>query len=446
MRSNQFGSIPLSGVSGSLISRANRKYDTSRKRLFDWGAGFEGRVNAGKKAEFLLIEAYGKIRLGIFEAKAGRTKDVVGLVDTSLSSGSIALSGNALGIPKVDVSIPEFYNVPILGKLFSFKGNFAHGWIGNVPLHFSTTNINQAKTYFHQSSFYGRLGKPEWKFKLFGGITHQVFWGSDSSIFGSQFPHSDWHAFPYVITGKKYHGARSISKVGNHLGSIDLGFEWNTNRLKVFVYRQHFYDKGGIWYKANLTDGLLGISIENKNKEPRKAKWRKFLFELLHSKDQAADEWTPSGPEYYYNHEVYKEGYSYKKLSLGTPFFSTKEYTKDDLPHNKRDYFVNNRVLLLHFGTEASVLNWDLIGKLSFSKNYGTYGTSSARTLYTVNGRPYQHIPSYGVFPETNQISTYVEARKQIKKDLQFGCIASFDVGELYNNTAGLVIKLTRAF
>src|SRR5687768_4363296 len=57
MRSNQFGSIPLSGISGSIIGRAARKYDSSRKRLFDWGAGFEGRVNAGKRAEFLLIEA-----------------------------------------------------------------------------------------------------------------------------------------------------------------------------------------------------------------------------------------------------------------------------------------------------------------------------------------------------------------------------------------------------
>lgn len=446
MRSNQFGSVPLAGVSTSLIGSAARHYDTSRKRLFDWGFGFEGRVNAGKRVDFLLIEGYAKLRASMLELKAGRSKDIIGLVDTSLSSGSIAVSGNALGVPKIQLAIPEFYSLPIFGNLFSIKGNFAHGWIGDVPIQYTVNNATHAETYFHQSSVYGRLGKPAWRLKLFAGVTHQVFWGSDSSIFGSQFPHSDWYAFPYVVTGKKFLGVRDISKVGNHLGSIDIGAQFTTDKLIFFVYRQNFYDKGAIWYGANIADGLNGVSITKKIATGKKVQWNKMLVEVLYSKNQGANQWTPSGPEYYYNHEVYTEGYSYKTLSLGTPFFSTRADTKKDLPYNPREYFINDRVFLVHFGINGSVKQWDVTSKISYSKNYGTYHTGEARMLYTINGLQYYHIPVHGIFPETNQLSAFLEVGKKLRNGLHVGFVTAIDIGELYPNSLGALLKLSKSF
>jgi hypothetical protein len=132
LRSNQFGSVPLENASLSLIGSARKEYDISKKRIFDWGASVEGRGNLGNKSNFTLIEGYGKLKISVFEVKAGRSKEIMGLCDTSLSSGAFAVSGNALGIPKVQISIPEFYTLPILGELFAFKGNYAHGWFGSV--------------------------------------------------------------------------------------------------------------------------------------------------------------------------------------------------------------------------------------------------------------------------------------------------------------------------
>ena len=43
-------------------------------------------------------------------------------------------------------------------------------------------NILQIETYLHQKSLYGRFGKPEWKWKLYGGFNHQVFWGNEKDI------------------------------------------------------------------------------------------------------------------------------------------------------------------------------------------------------------------------------------------------------------------------
>ena len=39
-----------------------------------------------------------------------------------------------LGIPEVEISVPEFFIIPGLGQLFAFKGNFSHGWMGDVSM------------------------------------------------------------------------------------------------------------------------------------------------------------------------------------------------------------------------------------------------------------------------------------------------------------------------
>src|SRR5579875_1987042 len=75
MRSDQFGSIPLSGASGSLIASVGKQYDSSRKKLFDWEFGLEGRANVGNTSQFILVEADAKLRLGVVELKGGRSKD-----------------------------------------------------------------------------------------------------------------------------------------------------------------------------------------------------------------------------------------------------------------------------------------------------------------------------------------------------------------------------------
>src|SRR5690606_38119456 len=101
--------------------------------LVDWAAGFQRRANVGSGSNLQLIEAYAKLRVGMFQLQAGRTRDVMGLNgDTTLSSGNFAVSGNALGIPKVEISIPEYWTIPWWGGLFAVKGNFAHGWVGKM--------------------------------------------------------------------------------------------------------------------------------------------------------------------------------------------------------------------------------------------------------------------------------------------------------------------------
>ncbi|WP_132220749.1 capsule assembly Wzi family protein [Albibacterium bauzanense] len=465
MRSNQYGSIPNAGVSGSFLGRASKAYDTTRsntwygkKKLIDWGAGFEGRTNLGKESNLALIEGYGKMRVAIFELKAGRTKDVMGLNgDSSLTSGNFAISGNALGIPKIEISIPEYYTLPLWDGLIAIKGNFSHGWAGKYTV--QTVELEEVgtledetintKTYIHQKSLYGRIGRDSWKLKLYGGFSHQAMWGNEKDVYGADFDLSSFETFLYVITGKPYaNGIVLSSKIGNQLGSIDVGAEYEFKNSNLLVYRQNFYDVGALSKLANIRDGLNGIRLENKRPRLQNEnvfQWKTILFEFLYTKNQAGELWskiTKSGDENYYNSYYYKEGWSYNGQGLGTPFITTVSESKKGQIKNPNEYFINNRLYSFHLGFSGHLKDWNFISKVSYSRNFGTYNTSPIGGSIGEIRNP----PIYGLFETVNQFSGQLELQKEFNKKLTMGMVVALDQGRLLDNSIGLQLKLVRSF
>jgi len=444
-RSNHYGSIPLDGTSASFIASAGKEY-SEEKKLFDWGGSVEGRFDIGNSTRFTLIEGYAKMKLSIFELRAGRSKDIMGLCDSTLSAGSFSVAGNSLGVPQIGISIPEYFTVPVLGDLFAFRGNFSHGWIGETTVRMINNDTADLKTYLHQKSFYGRFGKPEWKWKIYGGFNHQVFWGSEDTYYIGYNTLSPLQTYLYVITGKPYGTENfSASKIGNHLGSIDLAFEYNFNNLRMLIYRQNIYDIGALYYLANIRDGLNGVSLTNLQLSDKVIRWNKMLFEFFYTRNQAGELWspfTPSGDENYYNNDQYVFGWSYKGIGIGNPFICKRDYTRDGLPADPGDYFINNRVAVFHYGLEGSVKDWNVLMKASYSLNYGTFGTDEVgHTL----GKD-RVLPIYGIFQETKQFSFLLRVNRELRSGLNLGLAAAFDAGHLYYNSAGVMAAVTKAF
>lgn len=449
MRSNQFGSVPLPGVSGSLIGSVRKDYDTvdnmptdaisgDYTHLVDWGGGVEVRGDLGQGSRATIIEAYAKLKVSIFELKGGRSKDFVGLMDTSLSSGSFAISGNALGIPKIQISIPGYWTLPFTGQLISVTGNFAHGWIGQQRVVQDGKYIER-QTYFHQLSFYGRLGRPDWRLHLSAGFNHQVFWGYRRN--DPTYKISDFKTFEYVVMGKTYQG----SKIGNHIGSIDLRMDYDFDDFSIGLYRQNFYDEGALAKLANIKDGLNGIVLVNKRVNMGGFFWNRFLLELFYSKDQAGypnSKRTASGDENYYNNNEYTPGWSYKDMGLGNPFITPQWTTRTGLPNDLPDYFNNNRVVAFYAGMDASLDDYSFLAKVSYSLNYGTFGTSPWGHSRGITFYP----PKYGIWKEVKQFSAYLEVNRQLFDGWQVGCVGALDAGGLFYNNGGLIIKLKKSF
>lgn len=447
LRSNQFGSIPLDGASLSFIGSARKDYEPSKDKLFDWGASFEGRANLGQGSNLTLIEGYGKVRLGIFELRAGRSKKITGFCDSTLTSGSWAISGTNLGIPEVELSVRDFWSLPWFGQLFAFKGNFSHGWMGEMDmsryiLH-DTVNVT---SYLHQKSLYGRFGKPSWRMKLYGGFNHQVVWGDEQAYYLNEYTLTPIQTYYYVITGKRYsNGYIQDERQGNHLGSIDLGLEYQFENIRLTLYRQSIYEAGGLAHLANIEDGLNGIILENSRYEGQSYSWKKFLIELLYTKKQSKDAWSPIADqiyfERYYNHGQYVQGWSYNGMGLGTPFIGTRTFIRRELPTAPRDYFVNNRVIVLNFGGEGNIQSIACLFKITWSKNFGTYFTADDE-----DGAGIDDAGIYGVFGEQEQFSTYFELNKVVNNKLNVGLIGAYDSGNLYYNSFGVFLKASYTF
>lgn len=383
LQANQYGEVPYESQFLQFRSSFLHEYDSlfnksGKLKKFNWGYGANLVANVGKVNQLILSEAYVKARLGAFEVYGGRRKEIFGLVDTTMTSGSYIWSGNALPLPKLQISIPNY--APILKNgLISIKGGFAHGWFDNRRLYTRDLKL-------HQKWFYAKLGKPSWKMAFYGGFNHQVQWGGYSPFFTVDGKLPDgFRNYLHVVMGTR--GAITgvpetldfdANRIGNHLGSIDFGLELASHAGKWFLYRQSFYDDGSLFYLNNISDGLLGLSFEIRRLRSFSFIPKKILFEFFDSSNQGGRAFLlikdPKNPEpipnelrgsdHYFNNAQIRDGWVNNNRTLGTPFIQ--------IP-NELNRLGNNRVGYYHFQS-----NWKLKTSLISLRyiilnNWGTY-------------------------------------------------------------------------
>jgi len=381
LRANQFGAVP---TEENYLNVGGSTYVDYRKgKKMDWGLGASARLNLGDtKADLLVQEAYLKGKWGIFELSAGRKKYIQGLVDSTLSSGSYIFSGNSLPMPKIEIVVNEYWHPKFLAGYLGFKGNFVHGF-------FEQGRQNISQVYLHQKSLYGRIGKPNWPLKFYGGFNHQVQWGGTRRYLKNYKPSNGGvptnilKDYFNVVIAKSLAGAggdtatygfnEGFNRLGNHLGSLDVGMEIDGNFGKLFFYRQSVYEDGSLYYGNNITDGLHGIAFSSK----RKRGLVKIVFEYLNTTSQGGNEFDQRlnirGFDNYFNNGIYPEGWTYMGKGMGTPLMTLDAET--DLNEGKSIYFDNNRVETFYVGAEAMVGENRLLFRGSLTNSHGNFGS-----------------------------------------------------------------------
>ncbi len=431
-RTNVYGSVPIESNFLFLGGKITQDYDstyTINKELqkFNYGYGFDVIGNLGNEKEIKIIEAYFKVRFKQAEIYAGRRKEMFGLVDSTLSSGSYSWSGNALPMPKIQLSIPNY--VSIIGKgLISVKGGYAHGWFDNDK----PFNKN---VFLHQKFFYTKIGKSKWRVNLFAGFNHQSMWGGESPFFSvnGKLP-TGLKNYLSVVLGTR--GTLSeiesdffdTNRIGNHLGSVDIGARIETKIGEVNIYRQSIYDDGSLFYLTNISDGLNGISFEMKDYKTIK----KICFEYLDTRNQGGDVFIIDqnylrGRDSYFQNGQYIDGYTYKSMVAGTPFIQLNSMNYKNGKFKYDIYNNNNRIKLFHLGIygETNKLNYTL--KASKSFNLGNYNEPMNISQLSLLG----------------QLNCRISNQKYI--DNLSGSIG-FDNAGLYPNTIGLNLIVKNQF
>ncbi len=440
---NQFGSIPKE--TPAFLSRQSiRSKSDSTDKYFRIKYSLEAVSILGKNPQILLPEANLTLKFGKGELMFGRKKEIFGIVDTLLSSGSVSWSGNALPIPKIQYSIPHYRR--FIFSWLGIKGSFSHGWFGEQT--FVKNN------FLHQKSIYFRLGNPHSKLFLHGGLVHNVTWGgtpkyklpdgddrlkdgkfaSDWFVYGNVvFPiKSFWKQFPQYNT---YNYFETGNQFGNHLGSVDVAAEILVNQSKIMIYKQFIYEDGQLFGLTNTDDGLYGISIQPKASSSVK----KIVFEYLFSKNQGRyvagigrllhlPDRHPNEENFLFNHQQYYDGWSYNKVGIGTPLLTPEEIIRSEKQIGNSNVFVNNnRVWAFYLGLLSEVGKIRFSNRLSFSRNFGN-ASGFGKILSPVNQVSFD-------------LNMFVPLPK-IRSELNFNL--GIDHGDLINDNFGSYIGIIK--
>jgi hypothetical protein len=373
-RSLQYGQMPLQ--SNTAIGIIKHEKTDNLKSDLNWKYGIEATAWGGKTNDLILTQAYIRGRFKKWELWAGRRKEVYGIGDTSNTSGIYAWSGNAIPTPKIQFGTSDYIN--LFNGWIGVHMTYSHGWLDNQG-----AVIN---SYLHQKSLYGRIGKPNSLFSVFGGLNHNATWGGENKVktggIFDKYP-SGLNTYFYVITLLKDRNIVSIDPnstwddtngfYGNHLGSFDMAIKYHPSWGEILLYKQTAYETGRALSLAQFNDGLVGLSLKLKNIKLVNS----VTIEYLYTANQGnfisgfAQLFKIRDPhlveiENYYNNT--RGGWQYMGKGIGSPLVIIDRESSQ----GGGNYFSLNAVKSYYAGIKG-VLPGDIFYHLRLSQSYYSY-------------------------------------------------------------------------
>ncbi|PSL20822.1 capsule assembly Wzi family protein [Dyadobacter jiangsuensis] len=436
IQTNQFGTV--SAVGSGLGARLSLDYFHRKPHSakFRWAAGAEVVANVGSQSKVLVPQVYVGIQTGNWELVAGRRRQWIGLADSTLGTGSYVWSTNTMPIPKIQFGTSRFVSVPLTGRWLYFHGFYSEGL-------FESSRPITSRLKLHQKMAYFRIGRDHSRVKLLAGFNHQVQWGGRSSheTIDGRMPNGIKNYFR-IVSGKPGDASSTPNsfddgnRVGNHLGTIDLGLELEGYTYSLFVYRQNIYEDGTLYALRNIKDGLNGFRFRRKNSYGANFEISEFVLEFLYTKSQGGPDYDYEeqiihrgslGRDDYFNNAQVRDGWSYYGRTIGTPFITPTAETIWAQPQYADFFTSNNRVSVYHLGVRGKLfrrVEW--AGKYSYSSNWGTYNApfkSSVRQFSAVLN---------------------LQTRVSIAGPTDIGASFGLDTGKLFPQTFGAMLTVRK--
>jgi len=366
--------------------------------------------------QFQANELFTKFYWWGWKLEAGLFKESGYFNNLSSTNGNIDRSNNARPYPKIRFGTNEFIPFLFWKDWFSFKAEYDEGWLND--------NRYVMGTRLHHKSLYGRVKfANQSAFTL--GLNHYVMWGGFSpNPTYDQLP-DEWQDYWIYITGsvgnERFPVTDQFNVAGNQFGSYHLQYDFNIGTSKLAAFINHpFEDHSGMELK-NIRDNLYGIYVDFGEKKIIEA----FIYEFMYTKHQGGSVHVQgsTGLDNYYNHGVYLSGYSYEGMMMVSPLFAPVNIV-DGIAFG----IANNRIIMHHLGWKGTFfpsVTWD--GKLTYSQNFGTYSSAFD--------------------PVKNQLSALLQFNYHssgFPLDLSLSLTA--DHGQLYENRAGILFKISKSF
>ena len=405
---------------GGLLGVSIESVDSSDSYIsFDYGIEIYSRLQ--QNSEFLIQRGFAEVKIPFLVFWAGRKEEIIGNQDSSLSIGSTVWSANARPMPKLVLATPGYVDVPFTKGYVEINGSLSHGWFEKDRY---VNNI-----YLHQKHLHLRFGG-DFFINVSAGLIHFAQWAGDSPDpkFG-ELP-SDWDAYKRIFFAQKGDSAtvninEAINSLGNHLGSWNYRIDLRAKQFMFSLYYQTIFEDNSGMSDPFQRDGLWGVSLASK--DPDKIV-NHVVFEYLNTTYQSgpvhylSDSLDLLGNDSYFNHYIYRNGWTYKGMTLGTPLITSPIFNEDGSVGT-----LNNRVMAFHLGLGG------MLGKI----NYRSFFT------YSINKGTY----SLPFDPEKNQFSWYFETTfPSIWQGIDMKVMLAADIGHMYGNNLGVNLLFRRTF
>ena len=438
-RTGEDGLIPIKS-SGLVTAGADLTYRHQNGFYFSAGTNLAGAL--AQKSPLNTEPVYGMIdRLYVsggwkmLHLDLGMKPRDMELSDLSISCGNVMYSRNARNIPGINAWTDWLYFEK--GHWVGIKGNLAHyrmidnRYVTGTLLHNKALSLKFA------------LGR---KVDLTVGLEHWAQYGGISPKYGTTPIGIDDYIRIFFAQkgGDEATLSDQVNVLGNHLGKECIRFDWRHSDFTMTVqYDKPFEDGSGMKYR-NAPDGVWSLQFAFNDRE---ALVTDFVLEYINTtwqtgpyhdrpateeemKDQSPDSYyhgkvVLGGCDHYFGHSYYVSGWSNYGRMIGLPLMLLHAPSADGVVRG----VASNRVRGIHAGVKGlAFMKVPYSLKATYSKNYGYYNQSEKSVFSEV---PWQLSLAF---------EAGIDRLLNLPVTMSIGVYG--DVGELYQNSAGLTLKV----
>jgi hypothetical protein len=407
---------PFEWITGLKIEAVD---STGSLFSIDYGAEIYDRYE--NQNVLVLHQGYVAIKTPLLTFRAGMKEEMIGNQDSTLSSGGSVWSANARPMPKLVLATPGYVDVPFTKGYVEVNGSLAHGWFEKERY---VENV-----YLHQKHAHIRFGGDS-RLNVSLGLIHFALWGGISPIerFG-ELP-SDLDAYKRIFlagsgASATVDSAEIINSLGNHLGARNYRIDYKGKKFTAGFYFQTIFEDNSGMSKLFYEDGVKGLVIRMRDKERLV---NHVVMEYIQTTWQSGPVHDLTGPiklkgnDNYFNHFIYKSGWSYMGMTLGTPLITSPVYNDENVTG-----MTNTRVKGYHLGWGGVVQGLSYRTFFTYSINKGTYSSP--------------------IDPLKQQLSWFVETTlPAIWKGIDLNIMLAADIGQMYGNNIGINLLFRKRF
>lgn len=416
LTANREGKIPATGsfynISDFSVGQAYPAESTSAFS-FTWGGNLVASL--GEINHYHLNKAFAGLSFRGWELKSGLFHVPVKHGGLSTTNGNLARSRNARPYPMIRFSTRDYKPVPLLQNFLMFRAEYDEGLLND--------NRYTDGVYLHHKSLYLKASPaPTWQIKA--GFEHFVMWGGTSpSEHIGEMPDNFSAYLRYVFGrsgGEEFPETDQRNVAGNQLGTYQLEVTKTFPQSEITFYLSHpFEDLSGVNWR-NWPDNLLGLYFSFTDKDQPVSE---LVYEFTDTRQQSIrSERDNQEPDGYFNHGVYRSGFTYHQRVMSSPLFYPV-----NVNNGVTGKIQSNRFYAHHLGVKGHLpeyISWK--GFLTYIHHFGLYFT------------PYE--------PSQKQMSGLLEIwYKNPGFIFDFGLLVAADAGSNLYRNAGMNFIISKS-